>query len=230
MIGSDIEKSVPETGIADAKDKLKITENAEKRAELPDDSGDRIYKNELPDDSGDNRPELSADEANLGKICALARKEGRLSENAIQAIRVGEDGIATLTCRNEELAGKTHEVTGVPYVEKTIAVGSIQLRVVVPEFPCKFQTEIPEELMNAGDRKIFEYCTEQLRDAIQKNPELGKQFTSQQLEQIMAGEPYIKGLSWHHTEIPGKMQLVDAKIHGESGHTGGNTIWGSGIR
>lgn len=31
-------------------------------------------------------------------------------------------------------------------------------------------------------------------------------------------------------EIPGKMQLVETKVHVQSGHTGGNLIWCGGIR
>lgn len=46
----------------------------------------------------------------------------------------------------------------------------------------------------------------------------------------MNGEPYIKGYTWHHSEIPGKMQLVETKVHVQSGHTGGNLIWCGGIR
>ena len=53
---------------------------------------------------------------------------------------------------------------------------------------------------------------------------------SKQVEQIMRGEPYIKGYTWHHSEIPGKMQLVETKTHVMSGHTGGNSIWCGGIR
>ena len=49
-----------------------------------------------------------------------------------------------------------------------------------------------------------------------------------QIEQIKAGAPRISGLTWHHTEVPGKMQLVDAKLHDKCRHTGGRNIWGGG--
>jgi hypothetical protein len=158
------------------------------------------------------------------------REEGLLSERVIEAIRVDADGNYVLNCRNSELAGKTHPDTGVPFVEKTVQVGSIELRVVMPEFPTKFALDIPKEVWAKGDTAIFEYCTEQLKEAITANPELAKQFTSQQLEQIMNGDAYIKGLTWHHNEVPGRMELVDSKVHAATGHTGGNTIWCGGIR
>lgn len=158
------------------------------------------------------------------------RENTRLSETAIENIRVDAEGNYHLKCRNEELAGKNHEVTDVKYVEKTITVDGVEITVVVPEFPSVFECEIPAEMWENGDREIFKECTEQLRDYLEAHPEMKSQFSEQQLEQIMNGEPYIKGYTWHHSEIPGKMQLVETKAHAMSGHTGGNSIWCGGIR
>lgn len=164
------------------------------------------------------------------ELAEKLKAEGILSDNAIESLRVDSEENLVLKCINEKLAGQMHEVTGVPYVEKTIEVGSVKIKVVVPEFPTTFAVDIPKELWREGDREIFKYCTEQLKEAIQDNPELAKQFTPQQLEQIMSGEPYIKGMTWHHSEIPGRMELVETKIHAPSSHTGGNSIWCGGIR
>ena len=158
------------------------------------------------------------------------RENTRLSETAIENIRVDAEGNYHLKCRNEELAGKNHEVTGVKYVEKTIIVDGVKITVVVPEFAAVFECEIPAEMWEDGDREIFRNCTEQLRDYLEAHPEMKSQFNEQQLEQIMNGEPYIKGYTWHHSEIPGQMQLVETKTHVMSGHTGGNSIWCGGIR
>ena len=158
------------------------------------------------------------------------KTEGMLSDNAIEALRVDNEGNLVLKCINAKLEGQIHEITGVPYVGKTVEVGSEKIRVVVPEFPTSFATEVPKELWKEGDWEIFKYCTEQLKQGIQANPELAKQFTPQQMEQIMSGEPYIKGLTWHHSEIPGRMELVETRIHAPSSHTGGNSIWCGGIR
>ena len=158
------------------------------------------------------------------------REKTRLSEIAIENIRVDAEGNYHLKCRNEELAGKKHEVTGVRYVEKTITVDGVKITVVVPELPYIFECEIPSEMWKNGDREIFKECTEQLRDYLEAHLEMKSQFSEQQLEQIMNGEPYIKGYTWHHSEIPGKMELVETKTHVLSGHTGGNSIWCGGIR
>lgn len=153
-----------------------------------------------------------------------------LSDKLIQELKINNNGEYFLNCRNEKLVGSYHEITNVKYIEKIIEYGNIKIKIVVPEFPTKFECNIPKELYNAGDREIFRYCTERLRDYLTNNPDMQSQFTKQQLEQIMNGEPYIKGLTWHHNEVPGKMQLVDAKIHAGSAHTGGNFIWCGGIR
>lgn len=46
----------------------------------------------------------------------------------------------------------------------------------------------------------------------------------------MTGKPKPDGLTWHHNEQKGVMELVDDSIHSKTGHTGGNTIWGDNIR
>ena len=37
------------------------------------------------------------------------------------------------------------------------------------------------------------------------------------------------GCTWHHHQVPGKMQLVVSKTH-KVNHLGGNKLWGDGIR
>lgn len=38
--------------------------------------------------------------------------------------------------------------------------------------------------------------------------------------------PY--GFTWHHTEVPGRMQLIPSDIHDSARHRGGQSIWGGG--
>ncbi len=148
-----------------------------------------------------------------------------MSDVTIKNCTMNEDGVVRLKCRNE---GKVGENSEVPYVQKTIEVNGVQIQVVVPEFPHVFEAQLPKELYKGSDAQVFRECTEQLREAIKNDSELGKQFTPQQLEQIMNGGPYIKGYSWHHCAECGKMQLVPTKLHATYGHTGGKVIWGGG--
>lgn len=63
---------------------------------------------------------------------------------------------------------------------------------------------------------------------MKKHPEEGKNFTKKQLEDIRNHRDQIEGLTWHHHQEPGKMQLVPSDIHGPTKHTGGRAIWGGG--
>lgn len=153
------------------------------------------------------------------------------SEKAIDGCRINEDGIIKYPCRNEELAGKTNELTGVKYEKKVIEVYGYKVEVVMPEFDSAFDVQLPEELTEASDREQFKECNKQLADAIKEDTDLADCFSEEQKEQIeegitKGGAP--DGYTWHHDAETGKMQLVDSDLHGDSRHTGGKVIWGGG--
>lgn len=149
-----------------------------------------------------------------------------MSDKTIERCMINEDGTIRIRCINEEKLGEASEV---PYVEKTIEVNGVKIQVVVPEFPVDiFETVLPDELLLADDEKVFSYCTEQLKQAIENNPELASKFTEEQLDQIINGSPRIKGYTWHHCAETGRMQLVPTSMHTTYRHTGGKAIWGGG--
>ncbi|MFC5559855.1 HNH endonuclease [Ureibacillus thermophilus] len=129
---------------------------------------------------------------------------------------------------NDHLEGTVHPETGVPFEVKVIELpdGTI-IEGVFPQFDSVFDVQLPENMYLDTDYQQFSYANEQLKEAIQHNPELAKQFNDLQLEQIKAGET-PDGFTWHHSEEVGKLQLVDERIHALTGHTGGRTIWGGG--
>jgi hypothetical protein len=133
-----------------------------------------------------------------------------------------------LKTRNEDLEGKKHPETGVPYVRKTVkdAAGN-PVEGVFPEFNSQFDVQLPEDLYQASDSKQARECNKQLKEAVEKDPELAKKFTPEQLEQIKNGDT-PDGYTWHHNEETGKMQLVDTETHAKTPHTGGKVIWGGG--
>lgn len=133
-----------------------------------------------------------------------------------------------LHTRNEELEGKKHPETGVPFERKTVedADGN-EVTGVFPEFDSEYDAQLPKDLEQASDRKQFEECNKQLKEAVDKNPELKDKFTPEQLEQIENGDT-PDGYTWHHNEEKGKMQFVESETHAKTGHTGGKTIWGGG--
>ena len=73
-------------------------------------------------------------------------------------------------------------------------------------------------------------ATKTLKAVLEKQPELKKQFTQQQLNDIYAEKAKIAGKTWHHFEELGEgdcpiMQLVDEKQHAACKHTGGSYTW-----
>lgn len=129
--------------------------------------------------------------------------------------------------RNEILEGDRHPITGVPFERKTIETPDGKVEGVFPEFESQFDAQLPSDLYEASDAKQFRECNNQLKEAVQNNPELAKKFTKEQLEQIMNGDT-PDGYVWHHDAELGKMQLVDFETHANTGHTGGRTVWGGG--
>jgi vacuolar-type H+-ATPase subunit D/Vma8 len=146
-------------------------------------------------------------------------------EDADKPLNDGENRIKT---RNEDLEGKTHPETGVPFEKKTVENESGEsVEVVVPIFDSTFDAQLPKELYEASDKKQFDECNSQLKEAVSKDTELREKFTKEQLEQIEESDT-PDGYVWHHDAETGKMQLVDSETHAKTGHTGGKSIWGGG--
>lgn len=132
-----------------------------------------------------------------------------------------------IPCRNEELAGKEHLVTGVPFEKRTIIIDGQEREVVVPVFDSVFDARLPEDKIKASDREQFKECNKQLKVTVDNDPELRTKFSDEQLEQIYNSDT-PDGCTWHHDAEIGKMQLVDSEIHAKTGHTGGQNFWGGG--
>ncbi|PGO65480.1 toxin [Bacillus cereus] len=93
----------------------------------------------------------------------------------------------------------------------------------------KFTHKLDESLFIAKDDAQFEECTRQLKAAINKGEIPRDIFTPKQLKMIELELPRIVDLTWHHHQVPGKMQLVVSAKHSVN-HLGGNKLWGGGIR
>lgn len=175
-----------------------------------------------PDVDPDRRVEVrSVEMSDEGDVSARIDPDRRVD--------VANERIAyEIHTRNESLDGDRHPITGVPFERKTVedADGN-EVTGVFPVFDSEFDAQLPDELLQSSDREQFDECNKQLKEAVENDPELAAKFTPEQLEQIMNGDT-PDGYTWHHNEEKGKMQLVDADTHAQTGHTGGKTIWGGG--
>lgn len=127
---------------------------------------------------------------------------------------------------NEGMCGKS--INDIKFAKKVFNLNGEKVEGVFPVFKSEFTVKLPENLYKASDNEQMKYCTKKLAERIERDPEFAKKFTPRQLEQIRNGEPRISGLTWHHNEVPGKMELVNANDHSAARHTGGRSIWGGG--
>lgn len=135
-----------------------------------------------------------------------------------------------ITTINEALAGEAHPETGIPY--ETRIVQDFEGKDVEGVFPnfsevSRFETDLPKDLYKETDATQNQYCNCELKKAFENGSLDVNSFSSRQLEQISNGDK-PEGFTWHHSEIPGEMQLVPTDIHSTTRHTGGRAIWGGG--
>lgn len=130
--------------------------------------------------------------------------------------------------RNQDLKGKTHPITGVKFVERYVRYSDgRKLSVVVPEFDYVVQYKLPKKAWLLSRDSHNRTLNNRLLNQIENNNKIREKFTAEQIEDLKNGKT-PRGLTWHHTEEEGVMQLVDSEIHNKTNHTGGYDLWGKG--
>lgn len=139
-----------------------------------------------------------------------------------------DGNIHYIETRNDDLAGQYHPETGVEFESKIVTLPSGDvIEGVFPVFDSEYTATIPQSMYLESDEVQFNVANDQLANAIKHDPSLRVEFTKEQIAQIYAGET-PDGYTWHHSEEPGKLELVDEEIHANTGHTGGRELWGGG--
>jgi uncharacterized Zn-binding protein involved in type VI secretion len=102
-----------------------------------------------------------------------------------------------------------------------------------PEFTI-FETYLDDKYVNSGDEfGHFKAANARIGQLLKEDKGLADkmELTEKQAKHFMKENPSIncaRGLTWHHHQETGKIQLVDAKLHKRFGHIGGMEIWGGG--
>lgn len=229
-IAKNIFKNIDGLGINENNDLIKtfipkFAENKEIKIKTFDEA-DNVLKDKLAsrdiNPNSENR-ELTEDEKEY-----VAKKTG-WSEKQLDKCTIDSEGVIHYKCNNEDLEGKEYKDTGVYYEKKVIEYNGLKIEVVAPKFDSKFDVNLPEDLIKADNSLQFKECNEQLKQKIEKDESLRKEFNEDQLEDIINGDT-PEGYTWHHDAEVGKMQLVESKKHnapqGGVPHTGGKSIWG----
>ena len=115
-----------------------------------------------------------------------------------------------------ELANKSHPKTGIKFDQEGFPIfdsfGDMYLE--------------PEDYLKSRGTH-FDRASKDLYQQIMANDELARKFTQEEIELFKNGS-VPKRFTWHHHQNPGLMQLVDRRIHRQTGHIGGYSIWGKG--
>ncbi|SNQ44783.1 hypothetical protein CL8139_630001 [Cellulophaga lytica] len=106
-----------------------------------------------------------------------------------------------------------------------------------------FDAYLPEDIWNATDGKHFREANKQLYEAMQNDPNLKKNIMKRYPDVFDHVQPGPRGgyasdsppgVTWHHNNRPGKLELVDRadhkkfhKIYHPDG-SGGKKKWGGG--
>lgn len=115
-----------------------------------------------------------------------------------------------------DLAGKTHPVSGVKFDSNGF-----------PIFDSKYNTTLdPQDYMKSRGTH-FDRASKALYNDIMNDSNLRSKFTEAEIAIFKEGG-VPKAYTWHHHQDAGVMQLVDRKIHRQTGHIGGFSIWGPG--
>lgn len=145
-----------------------------------------------------------------------------------EAVDIESAQTEKLTTINEKYEGEKHPETEVSYERKVVETPEGIKEGVFPQFESEFTADLPNELLEANDYQQFKHSNEELKKAIEADPELASKFDEEQLDQIENGDTPPDGYTWHHSEETGKMELVDSETHAVTRHTGGKAIWGGG--
>ncbi|WP_288395108.1 HNH endonuclease [uncultured Vagococcus sp.] len=122
----------------------------------------------------------------------------------------------TLPSGRPKLANTTHPKTGIKFNSRGY-----------PEFKSEYRMKLDSSDYLKSRGTHFRRANNSLYKEIQNNSNLKQKFTNQDLELLKSGKT-PKGYTWHHHQDTGVMELVDAKIHKETGHSGGFSLWGPG--
>lgn len=155
-------------------------------------------------------------------------KKADSATDSVEAVVKHYDVITTW---NQSLLGMKHPNTGVEFIRNNLDLSDGRhLTGVFPKFDSYQDIMLPDDLFKASSKDQINYLSKVLKEQA-STPSgrkiLEKKFDPNQIEDILNGV-VPEGLTWHHNEKEGLMQLVDTVIHVGTHHTGGMSIWGVG--
>lgn len=152
-----------------------------------------------------------------------------------------------VSTRNQSLNNSTHPETGVLFETKEIIVNGEKKEGVFAQFDSIYDAKISDGNLQVSDKEQFKEANKSLKENIlagkadetlaglsndlyHSNKE-EKALCDDELDNRLVDiveEKTPDGFTWHHSEEPGKLDLVSTEEHKKTGHTGGKNTWGGG--
>ncbi|SCA87120.1 hypothetical protein BGLY_3297 [Bacillus glycinifermentans] len=150
------------------------------------------------------------------KELAEDRKKSVLVQAAPYTYKDSSGATKTINLRMGHLKNDKHPITGVPYDKDGF-----------PIFEVKHTLPLDKADYKKTRTAQFSILNKKLYKQIKENPIIQKDLGLTDKEVLMLQAGFTpKKYTWHHHQIPGRMELVDSEIHAKTGHTGGQKIWG----
>lgn len=77
---------------------------------------------------------------------------------------------------------------------------------------------------SAVRQKHFAICSKKLYEKLSRNQLLKMKFTENQVSQLKRGKT-PDGYTWHHSEKLNTLELVERKVHNQTAHSGGFSLY-----
>ena len=132
------------------------------------------------------------------------------------ASNVTSTTIPPVRMKNVKLAGKSHPETNVPFDLKGFPIFDKY---------AKFDTKIEHTAFYATNYEgQMSLASKKLAEAIDNGQVRASMFTAEQLTAIRNGKPKVPDYTWHHHQDSGRIQLLNEKLHKQTGHVGGDAM------
>ncbi|HYD37538.1 MAG TPA: HNH endonuclease [Allosphingosinicella sp.] len=177
---------------------------------------------------------------NLGKVFTSSGKTGKIGDAPLMSTtKKGKPEVTDLaggkTTLRRPKQGATKTVN--PDGTVTYSKGGKSLTYDKDGFP-QFQTKgdvhiDPKHVGSGAEAQHFKAANEALGNQLRADPSLAGRLglNNGQVNHLLKVPPTSSpppGLTWHHHQNVGRMQLVDDAVHDLFRHTGGMRIWGGG--
>ncbi|QIH76154.1 hypothetical protein GTN31_07245 [Macrococcoides canis] len=162
----------------------------------------------------------------MSRNASFMEKEGyeniEIAKSSINYLKKYLEDMENPMLINQRYADGFHKKTGLRY-------NCISAPRFKPE-DIKFIFKLDEVDWTISDSRQFKKATRTLKDKLINGDISIDKFNREQIEAIKAEEEKIPGLTWHHSDKPGNLELVPEELHSKSGHLGGRATWGNGNR